>query len=392
MVRKIFRIFENVALASQLPKEVSWGGRKAIASCSFAGYAKLNEIQNTKKKAEKSVKVGIMGGAIGVVSLYTSQDVGIPTVPPTQQETLAIETMAQQVPMIKGLHYSIPVEAVNATEVQAEVVNTEGMQVEAVNATEVQAEVVNTEEMQAEAVNVTEVQIEVVNTEEMQAEAVNATEVQAEVVNTEEMQAEAVNVTEVQIEVVNTEEMQAEAVNATEVQAEVANTAEIQIGTPYYKPTAEELDFLYKLVYAEAGNQAPFHQTIAANVIINRAIASGNNILKVGRKSGQFSSVKNGVPCIYVKTEDKWIPVTQKMISPDLKMAVEISLEKDFSEELLRKVAEDKGINDPQYWQGGALFFYNPEACKEKALNDRKYIKVKAKVGDHYIYRVWDKK
>ncbi len=157
----------------------------------------------------------------------------------------------------------------------------------------------------------------------------------------------------------------------------------------YYMPTEEEREFLYKLVYAEAGYQSAFGQTLVANAIINRAINSDQTIIQVGCASGQFSPVKNGIPYIY--SHGQLIPVTDDMISDELRAAVDAALKEDVSKELLKKAAQEVGISDPKYWENGVLYFYNPKACDQKQISAREHVKVSLEYGDHVFYSYWDK-
>ena len=158
-----------------------------------------------------------------------------------------------------------------------------------------------------------------------------------------------------------------------------------------YNPTKEEFNYLCKLVFAEAGDQGAVGQTMVANVVLNRVENGGfggKDIISVCTQPSQFSPVKNGVPCILNK-QKKWIPVTDKMLTDELKAAVKFAFEKDLTIEPLKKTAEKLGIKDEKYWKGGALFFHAPSACSEEALKNRENIKVKFQHRGHIFYRIW---
>ena len=144
------------------------------------------------------------------------------------------------------------------------------------------------------------------------------------------------------------------------------------------------------MTFAEAGNQGAFGQTLVANVIINRALLKNSDIITICLEGGQFSCIHNGVPSIYVKSTDEWIPVTEDMITDELKQAVDTAFEKDYTEELLREVAEAKGLGE-EYYKGGALYFYNPKGIDEEQSSSRANIKVKFSHKAHGFYRVWDR-
>lgn len=174
-----------------------------------------------------------------------------------------------------------------------------------------------------------------------------------------------------------------------EVYEDVAVLAEEII--PYYNPTDEERQMAYLVAKSEAGIEDSFGQTLVINVAINNMKASGrSNLIEEFNASGRYSSVKNGVPSIYIKAEDKWIPVTEDMLSDELKAAVDRAFEKDYTEELLKEVAEEKGL-DETYYEDGALYFYNPNAVSDYQASLRANIKVFFQYGRHVFYRVWDK-
>ena len=157
----------------------------------------------------------------------------------------------------------------------------------------------------------------------------------------------------------------------------------------YYNPTPEELQMAYLIGKSEAGIEDSFGQTLVINVAINNMKASGySNLIEEFTASGRYSSVINGIPSI--KQGDEWIPVTEEMLDSELKSAVEMAFEKDYTEELLREVAEANNL-DETYYKGGALFFYNPNAISDYQESLRANIKCEFQYGRHIFYRIWDK-
>lgn len=196
---------------------------------------------------------------------------------------------------------------------------------------------------------------------------------------------------------VNTSNFQAGLVRTIDLEVEEriqirdASSSQIQVVqqvTYYYSPTEEERQWMYKLVYAEAGIEDALGQIYVANVVINRAILYDIDLIEVSLQDGQFSCIHNGVPCVY--RNEKWIPVTDDMISDELKTAVDSAFEKDYTEELLQEIAQQKNLGE-KYYEGGALFFYNPRAISDDASNSRSKIKVLFQHGGHNFYRFWDK-
>ena len=111
---------------------------------------------------------------------------------------------------------------------------------------------------------------------------------------------------------------------------------EEQFNNYYYNPTDEEREMAYKLAFSEAGIEESFGQTLVINVAINNMMDKGySSIIEEFISSGRYSSVINGVPSIQVKREDGtkvWTPVTDDMLSDELKEAVNLAFERDYSE------------------------------------------------------------
>ena len=63
----------------------------------------------------------------------------------------------------------------------------------------------------------------------------------------------------------------------------------------------------------------------------------------------------------------------------------------DPTEVALEEKAKALGLDVEQYASNGALYFYNPKACSETALQQRENIKVSVKLGRHVYYKYWNK-
>ena len=220
-----------------------------------------------------------------------------------------------------------------------------------------------------EAVQLPEVELsEVAEAVEMVADKVTKAEAEAQVA---EAQVAEAQVAEAQVAEAQVAEAQVAEVQVAEAQVAEAQVAETQavesqagIASSYYNMTltASEFDFLCKLTFSESGNQPDLGQILVANAVLNRAKASGQSVVQVGCASGQFSPVKNGVPC--VRRNGKWIPVTDEMLTGQLKSNVRKALEKDYSIELLQEAAMQKGITDPRYWESGSRRQSAERACR----------------------------
>ena len=149
-----------------------------------------------------------------------------------------------------------------------------------------------------------------------------------------------------------------------------------------------ERELFEKVVYAEAGNQSEDGMFAVAETIVNRVLSNaenyGDTLTQVVNNG--FSSVRKGI--VYIgKT-----PVAYDQVPEEVKEAVEKALKGEkITEKLLLERAEELGLGE-EYGSGGALYFYNPDACPKSALEERKYIKVDIQIGDHIFYKVWDTK
>lgn len=154
--------------------------------------------------------------------------------------------------------------------------------------------------------------------------------------------------------------------------------------------TQDELETFYMLVFAEDGIEDEDTQVAVAATFLNRMLSDSfsSDFYEVLYQDNAFSSVHNEK--IYIMTENPY-EVTLDMIPESTKNAVHRALMgEDPTEEALRAEARRLGIDEEQYAEGGALFFYNPNACGTNALEEREGIKVKVSLGLHTFYKVWD--
>ena len=152
----------------------------------------------------------------------------------------------------------------------------------------------------------------------------------------------------------------------------------------------QELEDFYKLVYAEDGIESEEYQVAVAATIINRILSDSfpDDFYGVICQENAFSTVHGGK--IYMMTSEPY-EVTLDMIPESTISAVQRALRgEDPTEEALIAESRRLGLDEEYYAQGGALFFYNPAACSQEALTARESIQVKANMGLHYFYKVWE--
>lgn len=163
---------------------------------------------------------------------------------------------------------------------------------------------------------------------------------------------------------------------------------EIAGGELRYNATESEREFLVFTTFAEAANQGFWGQVFVADVPINIALKDGKDLIYVLTHYG-FSPVKNGVPTYWNSEKKKRVPVTWDVIPQEVIDAVDLALRQDYTEELLKKVADEKGL-DSSYYEGGALFFDNPDLITQQQRDARSQIKVRFKYRDQEFFRIWD--
>ena len=189
--------------------------------------------------------------------------------------------------------------------------------------------------------------------------------------------------------------MKLETTQVTVKLKEVASTPQqqsIQVNyleyTMNYIPSEEEREFAYKLAFGEAGLEDAMGQTLVINTAINNMRERGfSNLIEEFTAPKRYSCVINREVYIPYGTGKRL--VTEADLTPELKDAVEEAFRKDYTEELLKNEAESKGLNDPKYYEGGALYFYNPKAVSEEQAKARENIEVKFQHKNHTFYRNW---
>lgn len=168
---------------------------------------------------------------------------------------------------------------------------------------------------------------------------------------------------------------------STEVLEEVVTDVE-----SYYVPTEEERQFAYRLAFGEAGIESELGQILVINVAINNMRAKGySDLIEEFTMESRYSSVING------EVYNCGRIVTVEDVPQSIKDAVDAAFECDYSEKMLKEEANKLGITDSKYWEGGSLYFYNPDACSDYQNEIRKNVKVKFRCGRHLFYRYWDK-
>lgn len=107
----------------------------------------------------------------------------------------------------------------------------------------------------------------------------------------------------------------------------------------YYTPSDEERQFAYLMAYAQTRNEEPIIQTMVTNVAINIAKEEGINLIDVFTDLNRFSGMHDGVPSFSVANDDHtltWFPVTEDMLTDELKEAVDLAFERDFTKGAIR--------------------------------------------------------
>ena len=191
---------------------------------------------------------------------------------------------------------------------------------------------------------------------------------------------------EVKTEIVNENELQTQIITENIEMQKVSKETILELKVvKNYQPTEEERQFAYKIAFAEAGVEGSVGQTLVINAAINNMRKNGfSSLIEEFKAEGRYQSVKNG------EVYNSGKVVTE--VPDSVKVAVDLAFEYDYSEAILKQQAENLGITDSKYWEGGATYFYNPEYCSERQNKLREKIKVKFQYGDHIFYRYWDKK
>lgn len=149
--------------------------------------------------------------------------------------------------------------------------------------------------------------------------------------------------------------------------------------------TEEEI-FALCTAYGEAAGEGIYGQKLVLETIRNRTqhYEFPDTLKAVCTDDGQFLAVQNGVPMLGDQ------PVTHENITEEMTETLsEVLAGSDETERLLKEVAEQKGITDPKYWEGGAVYFSNFDGIED--LSSYEKIQVSVKVGNHTFWRYWDK-
>lgn len=140
-----------------------------------------------------------------------------------------------------------------------------------------------------------------------------------------------------------------------------------------YIPTKEEFVVLCKVIYAEAWGESFGGKVSAGTALVNRAIQYKTDIITEAKKPSKFASI-NGI--------------TESMITDEIREAARWACEMDITEGTLKAIAEMYGYSS-SYYEGGAIYFFNPEGCGREALKDRENTRG-FKIGGHIIYKETD--
>lgn len=149
-----------------------------------------------------------------------------------------------------------------------------------------------------------------------------------------------------------------------------------------------EMQCFLLLIYVEAGIEDEEGQLATAATILNRVESPEfpNSIEEVAFQKGAFSSTKNGK--FYINEQE----ITIEKVPDDIRRVAERALAgEDPTEDALESNAKALGLDTEQYASDGALYFYNPKACSETAIQQRENIRVSVKIGRHIYYKYWDK-
>ena len=148
-----------------------------------------------------------------------------------------------------------------------------------------------------------------------------------------------------------------------------------------------EMEYFILLIYVEAGIEEEEGQLATAATILNRVESTEfpNSIKEVAFQKGAFSSTRNDK--FYIGEQE----ITIDEVPNNIRVIAERALAgEDPTEDALESITKALGLDTEKYASSGALYFYNPKICSEKALKDRENIKVSVKLGRHIYYKYWD--
>lgn len=176
-----------------------------------------------------------------------------------------------------------------------------------------------------------------------------------------------------------------------EVQIEEINEPDKTEEMPKQEEVEEDNEFRTrcKMTYAEAGLEDVEGQIAVAAVILNRQNSSKfpDTLEGVITQSGAFSSVRNGE--VYIMTANPYVLEYEDIPERTIEATQRALNGEDPTEQLLWEEAVRLGLDPEEYAAGGALFFYNPNACSDEALQQRANIQCKVQIGNHIFYKVW---
>lgn len=126
-----------------------------------------------------------------------------------------------------------------------------------------------------------------------------------------------------------------------------------------------------------------------------------NDLYGVITEKGQYSSVREDGSIYTGDGKGNLVLLTYDMLSDKTKEAADRALAgENPTEEMLKIEAERlvamgkiKAEDAPMYYEGGALYFYNPKYCSDAAIEQRAKILVRGKVNEddaHVFYRHWN--
>ncbi len=349
-------------------------------------------IDETKVNIQKAAAVTTVLTAIGTTAFaaknHTAIEAEVQRIVSTQHTSLTnVEPQeAVQLPEVELSEVAEAVEMVadKATKAaaKAEAEATAKAEAEATAKAEAKAATKAEAEAQVAEAQVAEAQVAEAQVAEAQVAEAQVAEVQVAEAQVAEAQVAETQVTEVQVSEVPV--VEAPVAEAQAVEAQVAEAQSVSqlssithngvtirffpvseeilwqyaVKTGNYSYTEEDLRYLEKVICVEARGEGLAGQIIVANTVINRVKQWGGSIHEIITSQGQFASISG---------------VTDSMITDEMRQAAKMAFEVDLTEGVMKAVAGENGF-DASYYQGGSLYFFNPEWCSQNELQKRKNI------------------
>ena len=365
-------------------------------------YSRMKRVESIKEKEEaitKAVAVTTVLTVIGTTAFaaknHTAIEAEVQRIVSTQHTSLTnVEPQeAVQLPEVELSEVAEAVEMVadKAPKAAAKAEAEATAKAEAKAATKAEAEAQVAEAQVAEA-QVAEAQVAEVQVAEAQVAEAQVAEAQVAEAQVAEAQVAEAQVAEAQVAETQVTEVQVSEVPVVEAPVAEAQAVEAQVGeaqsvsqlssithngvtirffpvseeilwqyavkTGNYSYTEEDLRYLEKVICVEARGEGLAGQIIVANTVINRAKQWGGSIHEIITSQGQFASISG---------------VTDSMITDEMRQAAKMAFEVDLTEGVMKAVAGENGF-DASYYQGGSLYFFNPEGCSQNELQKRKNI------------------